>query len=363
MPRSSFVLAAISIASLFASTPSLAQDASAKQYVDVKIAAPPKQGGLELSLKNGATFSLVDTRDVVGVTPNGATLTLGLKFDGLATYRKDGHEWRGALGVNAALTRTPALPEFVKSADALAFDTSYLYFVRPWFGPFARFALGTPMFRGFDVRAAPTTYSIARASGETDVVTTKRLNLTEPFHPMTLKETVGPFARPVEGERFNLELRAGLGGLQTFAEGQLILDDDDGTADRIEVKELKDVFQVGAEGSLELWGAIYEKKVSYKAGIGVLIPAWNNQEPAEGEAKKGALELTNIDIGAGLSVKLVEWATLDYELKVVRQPQLTEQWQIRNGMMLTLGLGYEKKPPPPPEPPKPAAPAPTPEKK
>ncbi len=358
MSRRPFFLATTLAALATTSAPSRAQDAAAKQYVDVKIAEPPKQDGLEITMKNGATFSLVDTRDVVGVQPNGSTLTVGLKFDGVATYRRSGHEWRTILGINEALTKTPALEEAVKSADAFTVESTYLYFVRPWFGPFARVTLGTPLFRGFDVRPVDTTYNISRVSGASETITSRRLTLTEPFRPLTLKETIGPFARPFSGDRFNLETRVGLGGLQTFADGQLILKDDAATEGQIEVQELRDVLQIGAEGTLEMWGALYEKKVAYKIGVGALIPAWNNDVPAAGQAARSPLALTNIDIGASISFKVVEWATLDYEVKLVRQPQLTEQWQIRNGMMLTLGLGYEKKPPKPPAPAKPAPAAP-----
>ncbi|HVK69565.1 MAG TPA: hypothetical protein VM694_34140 [Polyangium sp.] len=357
MSRRTLLSAAMLAALLSAPAASHAQNAATKQYVDVAIADPPKQDGLEITMKNGATFSLVDTRDVVGVTPNGSTLTVGLKFDGVATYRRKGHEWRTVLGINEALTKTPALEEPVKSADAFTIESTYLYFVRPWFGPFARVTLGTPLFRGFDVRPIDTTYTIARVAGTVDTVTSRRLTLTDPFRPLTLKETVGPFARPVSGDRFNLETRIGVGGLQTFADGQLILKDDAATADRVEVQELRDVLQFGVEGSLEMWGSFSEKKISYKVGVGALIPAWNNDIPAAGESKKNPLQLTNLDIGAAISFKVVEWATLDYELKLVRQPQLTDQWQIRNGMMLTLGLGYSRKPPAPPEPAKPAKPA------
>jgi hypothetical protein len=345
MSRPALLSAAILAASILAIAPAGAQDAAAKQYVDVKIAEPPKAGGLEVTMKNGATLSIADTRDVVGVQPNGSTLTFGIKFDGVATYRKGGHEWRNILGLTETLTKTPALPELLKSADAFAFESTYLYFVRPWFGPFARFAVATPLLRGYDVRGVDTTYSITRMNSATpETVVSRRLTLTEPFKPLTMKETIGPFARPVTSEKFNIEARIGVGALQTFAKGQLLLKDDAATTDKIEVQELDDVFQIGGEGSLEIWGAVYAKKISYKAGVGVLIPS-------------AGADLTNLDVGASISIKVVEWATIDYEIKAIRQPQLVDVWQIRNGFMLTLGLGYERKPPKPPEPPKPVAPA------
>lgn len=339
-PLATFVTAAI----LASAAPAAAQDAATKQYVDVKIEEPPKQEGLEISLKNGATFSFVNSNNMIG-QPDGLTLTFGLKFDGTAIYRHKGHEWRNVLGLNETLTRTPTINQFIKSADALAVESIYLYFFRPWVGPFARFTLGTPLFRGFDVRDKPTDYSIAHVDGSTEAVTTQRLALTLPVRPLTMKETIGPFVRPVTSEKISMEARVGLGALQTLAAGQLLVKDD-ATTPKVEVQELKNVFQLGAEASLEMWGSFYDKKITYKVGVGALIPFVSDKAATD---TRNALQLTNIDLGGALSFKIVEWASLDYELKLIRQPQLTDVVQIRNGLLLTLGLGYDRKPPPPPE--------------
>jgi hypothetical protein len=341
MARFPLLFASVLALPLLAATTSHAQDAAAKQYVDIAIKEPPKQDGLEYSLKNAVTISIVDSRDVIGVQPNGATYAFGLKFDGNATYRKGFHEWRTIGSVNEIVARTPAFPQIIKSADAATLDSTYLYFVKPWFGPFARFSAATPLFGGYDVRAAPTTYEVTKADGTIDNATgyknTKRINLTDPFRPLTMKETIGPFARPITSEKINIEARVGLGGLQTLADGQLLIKDNPDTADKVEVITLSDVLQVGAEGSLETWGALYAKKITYKAGIGVLVPAWSNEKDVS------PVKFTSLDIGAAVSFKIVEWASLDYELKVIRQPQLADVWQIRNGFLLTLGLGVEKK--------------------
>jgi hypothetical protein len=350
MRRSALIEGSVIAAALLAAAPAAAQDAAAKQYVDVKIEAPPEQEGLELSLKNGATFSFVNSNNMIG-QPDGLTLTFGLKFDGTAIYRHKGHEWRNVLGLNETLTRTPAVDRFIKSADALAFESIYLYFFRPWVGPFARFTLGTPLFQGVDVRSKPTDYVIAHADGTKETLSgvTQPLGLTNPLRPLTMKETIGPFVRPVTSEKISAEARIGLGALQTLAAGQRLLKDDPKT-DTVEVQELKNVFQLGGEASLEVWGAFYDKKITYKLGIGALMPFVSDKAKTD---TRNPLQLTNIDLGGALSFKIVEWASLDYELKLMRQPQLTDVIQIRNGLMLTLGLGYDKKPPPPPE--KPAA--------
>lgn len=352
MARFPLLLASVLTLPLLATTNAFGQDAAAKQYVDIAIAEPPKQDGVEFALKNAVTISVVDSRDVIGVQPNGATYAFGLKFDGNVTYRKGFHEWRTIGSVNEIVARTPAFPQIIKSADAAALDSTYLYFVRPWFGPFARFSAATPLFGGYDVRAAPTTYDVTKADGTKDISSAyrnvNRLNLTDPFRPLTMKETIGPFARPITSEKINIETRVGLGGLQTLADGQLLIKDDAATTDKVEVVTLSDVFQVGAEASLEAWGALYAKKITYKAGVGVLVPAWSNEKDVS------PVKFTSLDIGAAVSFKIVEWASLDYELKVIRQPQLADVWQVRNGFLLTLGLGVEKKQKKP-EPPKPPA--------
>jgi hypothetical protein len=49
----------------------------------------------------------------------------------------------------------------------------------------------------------------------------------------------------------------------------------------------------------------------------------------------------NIDLGGQLSFKLVEWASLDYQIKAVREPQVLDGFQVRNSLLLTMGLGYK----------------------
>ncbi|MFT3773862.1 MAG: hypothetical protein QM820_51490 [Minicystis sp.] len=74
-------------------------------------------------------------------------------------------------------------------------------------------------------------------------------------------------------------------------------------------------------------------------------------------------QLTNIQLDASLSFKLVEWASIDYQFKAIRQPQILDAFQIQNALLLTFGLAYGSKPSepmpdaPPPLPPAPPAPA------
>lgn len=284
----------------------------------------------------GATSSFGNNSKVVGQT-DGSTLAFGLKFDVGLDYRHGHHEWRNLLNVTEGLTRTPALPVFVKSADLLAMESIYLYHVTPWFGPFARATLLTSMFRGADIRPAPVTYAITRTTGLVDEEHGQHLVISDPFRPITMKQSVGPFLRPVEREMVNVEVRAGLGGQETIAQGQLAVADDAATP-VIEVKELANVNQLGVQAAADVWGAVSDKRVTYRVGIDVMVPIAHTMLRA-GDTRS-AFALTNLEMGGALSFKLVEWASLDYEVKAIREPQVLDAFQVRNSLLLSLGLSY-----------------------
>jgi len=291
----------------------------------------------------GLTASFGDNRSVVGQT-DGGTLGFGLKFDAGLDYRRGGHEWRNSLNLAEGLTRTPVIPVFVKSADLLSLESIYLYHVTPWFGPFARATMLTSMFRGADIQPTSVTYAIAHVSGEIESVEARRLTLSEPFRPMTLKQSIGPFLRPVEKEVINVEIRAGLGAQETIAKDQLLVADNKDTP-VIEVKELANVNQLGVEAAADVWGTISDKRVIYRVGVDVMIPLAHTVLVAGDD--RSSLALMNVDLGAQLSFKLVEWASLDYQIKAIREPQVLDGFQVRNSLLLTMGLSYntgEKKP-------------------
>lgn len=301
-----------------------------------------RKNGVDAGLTVGATSSFGNNSNVLGQA-DGSTFTFGLKFLALVNYNEDKHEWRNTLNMGEGLSRTPVVPQFVKSRDAAQLESIYLYHVVDWFGPFARFQVDTSLFRGADVRAGDTTYVITHVDGSTDTRTGTHLSLTDPFRPMTLKESIGPFARPVSSERVNLEFRLGLGAREILAKNQLTVTDDDKTP-QIEVTELRNVNQLGVEGVVAIWGALEAKKVTYRVSAEAMTPLAHSDLPAGDN--RGDFDLTNVDLGALLSFKLVEWASLDYELKAVRQPQLLDRFQVQNNLLLVFGLSAGNVPKP-----------------
>jgi hypothetical protein len=312
-----------------------------------KIEESPRPDGWSPGIALGASLNLVDTRAVVGLQ-DGTSIMMSAAVDASLEFNSGMHEWRNALAASAGTTRTPSIDEFIKTNDGLAFETIYLLHVIEVFGPFARFGLNTQMFDGYDIRAAAVDYVVSNLDGTTTTYRGRRLALTDPFDPLSLKESLGVFVQPVRMDEIELEARAGVGAQETFAHGLAVFDDD--TTPAVEVTEIDDFWTIGGEAVVNAWGFIDPaKRVSYTAGIGVLVPFAASDLP-EGD-DRSLPELTIVEGLFGLNVKLFDWASLGYKLTVVRQPQLVDRWQISNSLLLTVGAAFGSKAPVPPEPP------------
>jgi len=306
--------------------------------------------GWDGTLTLGANISFAHAREVVGQA-NGQTWAFGLNLQGGLDYIKGMHDWRNSLTFLEGFSYGPPLNRFVKSADKLNFQSIYYFKIPqvPWLGPFARFLLDTTVFEGADNRPAPVTYRITYKNGSTlDLLNKNKMKLADSFLPLTLKEGIGMFARPISLEVFELEARLGFGAQEVFATDQLALNDDLKTTDIVELKELSSFNQAGAEAAIVMQGGLYDKKVNYKLYAEVMTPFIR---PKAAGDNRGAFEMTNVEVGAKLSFKLVEWASVDYEFKALRVPQMIDVFQIQNSLLLTFSYTLIKaKPAEPPAP-------------
>jgi hypothetical protein len=314
----------------------------------------------------GGTLSFADNSSVVGQA-DGASFSFGMKVDAGADYNHGQHEWRNALGLLASVTRTPLIDEFVKTSDNLNLDSTYLYHVVPWFGPFARVSANTSMFRGTDVRASPVTYHLTQLDGTVTTLPTPstELTLSDPFRPLTFKESAGIFVQPYQTVPATVELRVGAGAQEVLADGQLAIAATQpptgagGVVTDVDLQELQSANQLGGEVAASVWGAFVDKKISYKLDADAMTPFAHSALPM-GDTRS-AFALTNVQLDARVSFHIVDWASLEYQLKAIRQPQIIDAFQVQNTLLLTFGLSYGGKPPPPPPctpiPPPPSAPA------
>ncbi len=319
-----------------------AQDETVKKgdFVDDKVAAAQKEAdadksGWDSSLSVGATFNIVDNRSVVGQV-DGSTLTVGATLTGGLDYTSEFHNIDLNLQLNETFTQTPAIDEFVNTNDLLQIDGAY-YFKIPkvdWLGPFARAELRTSIFPGYDIRAQERTYNITPADGgEVIVETGDRLRIRDPFAPLFFKESIGAFARPLTEDWLALEVRLGGGARQVFAAGQLAITDGAAAPAVIQARELIDYNQIGAEAALIGKGSFQKKRITYSASLQALTPFYNSVATGD----RGPLELTEVEFDGKISLKIVEWASLDYQLRVLRQPLLVDDLQVQNNLLLTFG--------------------------
>ncbi|MDX9720380.1 MAG: hypothetical protein RBU37_06520 [Myxococcota bacterium] len=329
----------------------VAQDGASTTYVpEGEIEQLSDEGvGLTGSLVVGGSFNIAQNSSVVGQV-DGYSLLLGANVTGSLDYIHLAHEWRNIARINQGWARTPVIDEFIKSNDVLMLESLYNYFVTSWFGPFGRLSFETAMLPAEDVRANPTTYIIAYNDGRTITRANQtRLSVASAFSPISLEQSVGVFAQPFESKAFTLSIRAGVGGRETLADGVLVLQDDDAT-DTLEMVELRNVFQAGAELFLGLRGKVVEDRLSWSVQGSVMFPFLNNDNE-----DRGIMELSRWAGTANLSVSVFSWMSLDYQLKLLLDPQLIDELQVQNSLLLTLNytLIERKAPPPPPEEPKP----------
>jgi hypothetical protein len=324
------------LAGLAASVGVLAATAAFAQPVDPKILPKEEEvvkkedpaqrkEGFSPYLMVGASIALSSNNNFVG-QPDGNSMTAGLNLLGRLDYLKGKWDWRNTLKIDEVFTRTPVIDDFVKTVDQLVFESVLYWNVSDVVGPFFSLKLDTPMLNGYDVRPAPVDYKVGE---ETIATAARRLKLTDGFQPLSLKQALGAFVRPSSDEEIQVDIRAGFGASQTFAEGGLVLVDVAGT--NVNLRRLEDVVQAGAVVGVDAKGTLEEGRINYHLRAEVMMP-FINADPAD----RSAVDLTNFDIGAKVGFKLFEWASLNYELKILRQPQLVDAWQIQNNLLLTF---------------------------
>lgn len=326
--------------------PSLAfAEGEGPEYIPEAPIAAGKADGIEWKIDANANTSFGDNRNVVGQT-DGTSFSFGFKTEGALDIRDTGHEWRNHALFAVGLAQNPGLDEFVKNQDRLLYETIYLYHVADWVGPFIRASAESVLLQSYDVRAESTRYRVYpvdapptddnRDTAFIRDVNRTRFTLTDPFRPARFKQSLGGFLRALTMQPANVEFRAGVGAREVIADGQLAINDLEISEDIIEVKTLSNNYQVGGEGMLEFWGDVEEKKVTYRASVEALFPFAQSDLPPGDD--RGFADLITVEAKAALSFKLVSWASLDYELGVLREPLIIEDVQVRNNLLLNFGV-------------------------
>jgi hypothetical protein len=297
--------------------------------------------GWTLFAQAGSNVSLSTSTNVVG-QQDGTSFTFGLSVAARLAFLRSGHEWRNILGLTELESSTAATGRLVKTTDSFKFDTLYLYHPKriPWLGPFARLGFETSILPGYDTRTSDVVYRVKFLDGTTaDSLPKAIFHLTDSFKPFSLKESLGAFAKALDRKDLTLEVHLGLGSRETFADGQLVTNDDKDTKNIIELDEIESYTQIGGELAILMNGTLLEDRLSYAISVESLLPFYSSGT----NAGKNVLDLTSLEIGAKLSYKVTSWASLSYELKAVRLPKTLDAFQVQNLLLLAFSYSYTNK--------------------
>jgi len=296
--------------------------------------------GWDKHLSIGGSGSLGTSNNVVG-QQNGLSTLVGVQLDGGLNYLMGQHEWRNSLVISEAAARTPIIDQFVKSNDVVYLESLYLYKLKSidWIGPFVRAEVTTALFPGYDVRPQTVWHILDRDGVAVDSPKVgTSLKLSDAFLPLALKQTIGAFFRmPSSTKQFTLEGKVGFSAMEIFADGQRAVNDDSTTANVIEILELQNVIQMGPAVSIDTRGEMQGGRLNWFAGIEAMTPIYSNDDTG-----RSMISLTNVLFNAGFAYKLNDWASLNYQFRAMRQPQLVEMWQIQNNLMVSASYNLIK---------------------
>jgi len=274
------------------------------------------------SLVLGGTFELNDSARVVGRT-DGTSLGLSAFAESLFGYRTSAHLFYGRFNVEAGGDlRLPDRP-FVSNVDELTLDLLYVYRVASWFGPYARASIETQVLPGIQPFDAPTAVRKLDADGA-------ELGVVSPRSSFTLAEAFAPIEpRYGTGVRFDVNLsghlslatRFGVGGRHVFTRGLFILDDDPATAE-LDVRQIDDVTQFGAEAAL-VAELTLGRWIVLKLDTSALFPF---------ERYDAAV----VDFRGSAVLRLTSFASLNYTVRVKDDPALSADTQTDHAVLLRL---------------------------
>jgi hypothetical protein len=335
---------------LGAMSPAQAQEDITSEELVAKLKEEPaeeeSEDGWNLKLKLGATFNLTDARNVVG-SEEGTAVQIGVLLDASAHFRSGPHRWENRLQLQHNQSLTPPLETFVKSFDLLTLDTLYIYKLQKpeWLGLFANAVMQTAILDGFLVRANPV--FVQRGGAEpVEVPAETSIDLTSAFEPLQLRESVGLYADPLREPEITVEAQAGVAAQQTITQNGFRLDSEeedvtvdiggvDQTVDRLLVlAPLDTVYEAGGELELRLYGTLIPEDVlKWKLSGNLFIPFVDNVE-----ADRDLGDRLNVRVDANLALKLNEILSAEYNLTMLRQPQVTLDLQVQNTFLLALNV-------------------------
>jgi hypothetical protein len=298
----------------------------------IAAAEPPTEAESIATLDLGAGLAIADHRGTVGQV-EGTAVALAYGLDASLSVRRGIHRFSLELGDAAGLSFTPVDGVATKMIDTLRVGASYE--VRPsrFVGAFVESEAWAPVFVSDEVRSSLATFEITRVDGTTDFVIDRKLRLTDPFRPLSVRQSLGARVRPVSTTAFALAVDAGLGAGEVWASGQRTLIDDERST-LVEVLELASSAAVGPEIAIGAHGKIDGRRLVYGVEYRARLPFASTDTLRT--RSLSAPERTEVSLVTGASIEFLPWLTLDYGFTLRRRPLLTPRIELDTTLVLAV---------------------------
>ena len=280
-------------------------------------------------------------------------------------YKKDIHEVLTDLNWKEGVSYTPAFDGWVIANDLFKVDFRYNLMFHKIAGYYLKAGLETHILPGYDYRADDTTYQsieleeveVEQENGtktketrNVQLAAGRKFKTAKSGKPLYLTEGTGIFVRPVEREEANLEIYAGLTGREVFVGNTWVVDtyeDDIAT-----LKQLNNVYEVGAEAGLTLKGYLKDRVVAYDFMAKVIKPFYMPDETKDNyRAVKddgtlddySELDSLQFETRLRLDFNVHKYVAFNYELNVKRDYAVVREWQVSNALYLSIFYELDKK--------------------
>ena len=277
----------------------------------------------------GGAISLNTTSEVVG-QPNQDVLAGTVFLDAYSTFQQDQHFLTSILELEEGLVRVDpvqgnALPT-QKSQDRLRADLVYTFFLNERFGPYARFGLLTNLLASDVLATEDTTVAFTDLNGTREVVFVPaggEYRTADSFGALRLREGFGLNVRLYRGDRATANWRVGVGLRQNLFNNAFVARDDANTA-ALDYFEIDDFDEEGAETTFTATVTL-GRNLFYLTDLELFGDFGDLGEPT-------------VDWRNTVSLRLNRFASLDYTLDLLRIPQVLDENQITQNLLLRFSF-------------------------
>ena len=276
----------------------------------------------------GVSLPFASTTNVVGA-PNQTSVGLDVFFDAYLTYRKDQNFLSGIFEIEEGFVRldpeAQATVPVQKTRDRIRADVFYTRFLHPRVGPYGRFGLLTNAFESnvlfTESRAVTRILTDGTRQGEV-VPANTNFKTGDPFAPVLWRQGAGVNTRLVQNRVFTLDWRGGLGFRQNRFNESFFLDDDP-TTEALEYRQAESFNQEGLETTIV--GTARYRFLLLNTNLDLF------GDFGEFEA--------NVDWRNTVSWRLTRDLSLDYNIDLLRLPQVRDENQVTQAVLFRYSFG------------------------